>query len=377
MKMNFRFITIICLALIGLNQSCTDDDFPVPAASTVPQFEFTISNDEFAPATVTFNNTSIVPDNVGEVTYYWNFGNGDSVSDENPTYTYNEPGAYEVRLVVTTSISLEINETITTVVIKDPNAVGTPIYFTNGSEVFQGLINDQPAIFTSLADVVPQAAYDMVLDVENETLYISDLDAGKIYRVNTDGSDFEDFRTGLDQPIGMAIDFDANQIYWSTANGIQRADLSSDDVNQFEDFVTGQNDDPEGVAIHEPTGKLYWGNYFGGVYSKNLDGSNETLIIPDVATGSMAVINDRIYYDEFVESGDIRLKSAALDGSDITTIATSIGRVIYGIAYDEAAGKIYWGDRDTDVMMRANLDGSEPEVYYQANSDTRGIVIAN
>ena len=131
------------------------------------------------------------------------------------------------------------------------------------------------------------------------------------------------------------------------------------------------------MAIHVPTGKLYWGNYFGGVYSKNLDGTGETLIIPDVETGSMAVINDRIYYDEFVGSGDIRLKSAALDGSDITTIASGIGRVIYGIAYDEEAGKIYWGDRDTDVMIRANLDGSEAEIYFQATSDTRGIVIAN
>ncbi len=374
--MKYKIIALLLIAFGGFFQSCSDDDYPVPAASTVPQFTFTISNDEFAPATVTFDNSSIVPENVGEATYYWNFGNGDSSTDTNPSYTYSEPGAYNVSLVVTTSESLEIRETVSTIVIKDPNAVGVPIYYTNGSTVFQGLINDQPAIFTPFNDFVPQSAYDIVLDAANETLYISDLGAGKIYKANTDGSGFSDFRTGLDAPIGMAIDFDSNSLYWTTGTGIQRADLDSDDLTQIEDFATGQAD-PEGVSIHVPTGKVYWGNYDGGIWSKNLDGTGETMIIPDIETGSMKVINDRIYFDEFVGSGDIRLKSAALDGSNITTIATGISRPIYGIGYDSAEGKLYYGDRDTDAMMRINLDGTGSELYYQASGDTRGIVIAN
>lgn len=374
--MKYKIIALVLIAFGGFFQSCSDDDFPVPAASTVPQFTYTISNDEFAPATVTFDNSSIVPENVDEATFYWNFGNGDSTTDTNPTYTYSEPGAYNVSLVVTTSESLEIRETVSTIVIKDPNAVGVPIYYTNGSTVFQGLINDQPAIFTPFNDFAPQSAYDIVLDAANETLYISDLGAGKIYKANTDGSGFSDFRTGLDAPIGMAIDFDSNSLYWTTGTGIQRADLGSDDLTQIEDFATGQAD-PEGVSIHVPTGKVYWGNYDGGIWSKNLDGTGETMIIPDIETGSMKVINDRIYFDEFVDSGDIRLKSAALDGSNITTIATGIGRPIYGIGYDSVEEKLYYGDRDTDAMMRINLDGTGSELYYQASGDTRGIVIAN
>jgi PKD repeat protein len=374
-----RYFSIVLL-FMGLGScfvSCTDDDFPVPAASTVPKFTYTIDNDEFAPATVTFTNTSIVPQAVGQPTYYWNFGNGDSSTEVSPSYTYLEAGAYEVKLVVTTSASLEVREEIITLVVKDPNAVGTPIYFTNGNQLFQGLINDQAPIFTALAGATPQSAYDMVYNSADEKLYISDLDAGKIYRCNTDGSDFEDFRSGLSDPIGMAIDYDADKLYWTTGSGIQSTDLGSTDVNAREDFVTGQTNDPEGVAIHAPSGKLFWGNYSGGIWSKNLDGSNETLVIPDIETGSMSVIGDRIYYDEYVGSGDIRIKSAALDGTNITTIATGIGRVVYGIGFDASENKMYWGDRDTDALMRANLDGSETELYYQASSDTRGIVIIN
>ena len=376
MMMRYIYKLVVFIGLGLAFTACSEDDFPVPPASTVPQFTFSIDNDEFAPATVAFTNTSIVPANVGTATYYWNFGNGDSTTEANPTYIYTEAGAYEVRLVVTTSESLEVRETVTTVVVKDPNAVGTPIYYTSGSTVFQGLINDQSPIFTPYADFAPQGAFDMVLDSANETLYISDLDAGKIYKANTDGSGFVDFRTGLDAPIGMAIDFDANQLYWTTGTGVQRANLDDDNVSQFEDFATGQAD-PEGVSIHVPTGKVYWGNYDGGIWSKNLDGSGEQMIIADIETGSMKVIKDRIYFDEFVGSGDIRLKSAALDGSNISTIATGIGRPIYGIGYDTSEEKIYYGDRTTDAMMRSNLDGSESELWYQATADTKGIVIAN
>lgn len=371
---------IIAILFIGVGsffQSCSDDDFPVPTASTVSQFIFTIDNDEFAPATVSFTNTSIIPENAGEATFYWNFGNGESSVEENPTYTYTEPGAYQVTLVVTTASSLEVREVMKSILIKDPNAVGVPIYYTDGTSVFQGLINDQAPIFAPLTDITLQNSYEMVLDTINQKLYMSDADAGTIFRANTDGGNFEEFRVGLDSPIGMAIDYEANQLYWTTGNSIQRTDIGSTDVNASEDFVTGQANDPEGVAIHEPSGKIFWGNYSGGIWSKNLDGSNETLLIPDIETGSMAVINDRIYYDEYVGSGDIRIKSAALDGTEVSTVATGIGRVVYGIGYDAAADKIYWGDRSTDAMMRANLDGTNTELYYQAEGDTRGIVIGN
>lgn len=366
---------ILCFGIIF--HSCSDDDFPVPPASTVPEFTYTIDNNEFAPATVTFTNTSIVPATVGEATFYWNFGNGESSLEESPIYTYSEPGAYQVKLVVTTSGSLEIKEVTKTIVIKDPNAVGIPIYYTDGSLLYHGLINDQEPIFTAFSGIALQSSYDLVLDTISDKLYISDSGAGKIYRANTDGSEFEEFRIGLDSPIGMAIDYNANMLYWSTNNSIQRTDIGTTDVNAKEDFVTGQANDPEGLSIHAPSGKLYWGNYDGGIWSKNLDGTGETLIIPEVDSGSMMVINDRIYYDEYIESGDIRIKSADLDGSNITTIATGIGRLVYGIGYDASAGKIYWGDRTTKTMWRANLDGSESELYYQATSDTRGIVIGN
>lgn len=358
-----------------LFHSCNDNDFPVPPASTVPLFDFTIDNEELAPANVTFTNNSIVPANVGEATFYWNFGDNTSSTEQNPVHLFTNPGVFNVNLVVKTNTSLEIKEITKTIVIKDPSATGTPIYFTDGSQLFQGLINDQAPVFTNVAGATPQSAYDIVLDTVNKYLYMSDLGAGKIYKANLDGSNFVDFRTGLEDPIGIDIDYQENEIYWTTGSKIQKADLTNSDVSQFEDFVTGQANDPDGLSIDAANRKLYWVNYNGDIGVKNLDGTGETILIAGIEGGTIKVIKDRIYYDEYIDSGDIRMKSAALDGTNVTTIAVGIGRVVYGIGYDPNEDKIYWGDRTTDVLMRANLDGSNPEAWFTSTGDTRGIVI--
>lgn len=373
--MKNSFIIFFLLTIGICFQSCSDDDFPVPPASTVPSFTYTISNDEFAPATVTFTNTSIVPGTVGNATYYWNFGDGNSSTETSPTYIYNEAGVYVVNLVVTTSGSLEIKESSQTIVIKDPNATGTPIYFTDGTKVYQGLINTQAPIFTPINGLVAQTSYGMAMDTLNNKLYISDYGANKIFRANLDGSNFEEFRTNVDSPIGMAFDYEENQLYFNTSSGVQRSDLSSTDLSQVEDFVTGQANDPDGLAIDLVNRKLYWINYDGGVWSKNLDGTGETEIIPGVEGASIIVVGNRIYYDEYVASGDIRIKSANLDGTGITTIAVGVSRVVYGLAYDPYGEKLYWGDRRAYTMMRANLDGSDAEIYYQGTAGISGIVI--
>jgi PKD repeat protein len=373
MKKKYVILALVCFSF--LFDSCDDTDFPVPAASTVPLFDFTIDNEDLAPANVRFINKSIVPESVGDATFYWNFDDNTSSREISPVHLYSQPGVYNVNLVVSTSTSLEIRELRKTIVIKDPSATGTPIYFTDGAQLFQGLINDQQPVFSTVTGASMQSSYNMVLDTVNEKIYISDYGADKIYRSNLDGSNFEDFRTGLDQPNGLSIDYQENQIYWDTSSGIQRGNINDVDLTQKEDFVTGQSNDPDGLSVDAANRKLYWVNYNGDIGVKNLDGTGEAILIAGVEGGSIKVIKDRIYYDEYIGSGDIRLKSASLEGTNITTIAVGIGRVVYGIGYDSKENKIYWGDRATDILMRANLDGSDVEAWFSSLGDTRGIVI--
>jgi PKD repeat protein len=363
--------------IVSVMHSCADDDFPVPPASTVPVFLNEIDNEAFAPATVTFTNESIVPDRAGEVSYYWNFGDGSSSTEINPVHLYDTPGAYDVTLVVVTQGSLEVNETTRTIVIKDPNATGSPVFFSDGSSVYTALINSQSPIVTALGLNGFGDVYGMTIDTVNMKLYIADFDAGKIFRANLDGSGLEEFRTGIGEPDALAIDYDANQLYWDTSSGIRRADLGEASTSQFEEFVTGQANDPDGIAIDPVNGKLYWNNYNGGVWSKNLSGTGESEIIPGGQGGaSIIVVDNKIYFDEYIASGDIHLKSANLDGSGVATLATGISRIVYGIAYDPEEEKIYWVDRNVRTIMRANLDGSSPEPWHvSATISPRGLVI--
>ncbi|HYG17506.1 MAG TPA: PKD domain-containing protein [Ohtaekwangia sp.] len=372
-----RKLFILFVVSIGLTwlQGCGEDDYPVPPASTVPKFSYAIDNDEFAPATVTFTDESIIPERAGEVSYLWNFGDGTSSAVTDPEHRYEMPGVYKVNLVIVTSESLEINESTQTIVIKDPNASGTPVYFTNGSTVFTALINEQEPVVTSIGITTLQDSYGMAIDTVNDKLYIADFDGQKILVADLDGKNLKDFRTNIGEPDAVAIDYTNNQLYWDTSNGIRRANMDDPALGQYEDFVTGQPNDPEGMSIDPVNGRLYWNNYDGGVWRKNLNGTGETEIVPGgQGGGSIIVIGNKIYFDEYIASGDIYLKSANLDGTGVATIATGISRLVYGIAYDQYEDKIYWVDRNKSTIMRANLDGSAAEPWYTGTS-ARGLVI--
>lgn len=370
-----RIHNLLFIFSILLLPGCGKDDFPVPPASTVAQFTYVIDNNSLAPATAIFTNTSIVPARAGAVSYNWNFGDGHSSAEVNPVHVYETAGAFTVTLVAVTSESAEIKTTSKTIVIKDPNATGTPVYFTDGSLVYRGLVTTQPPIFEQLPVNGIQDSYGMTMDTVNGKLYISDYETGQIIRAEADGSNQVIFRSGLAAPNGLAIDYQQNQIYWDTDNGIQRGDLNLTQSDQKEDFVTGQPNDPDGVAIDPVNRTLYWINYNGGVWKKNLDGTGEAEIIPLVEGGSIIVVEDRIYFDQYIASGDIHLKSANLDGTEIAVLATGITRVVYALAYEPVGQKIYWGDRNPGTIMRAKRDGSEPEPFYmRAGSSPRGLV---
>jgi hypothetical protein len=367
-------LLFLCAGILLFAAGCKKDDFPVPPASTVPSFTFTIDNNGFAPALVVFTSTSIIPERAGTVTYTWNFGDGTSSVTQNPTHLYATAGVYQVNLVLVTEGSLEIKQATKTVVVKDPSATGIPVFFTDGSQVFGGLVNSVAPVMELLPVSGLQDSYGMTFDTVRKKLYISDYDAGTISRCNADGSGLEVFRSGLDAPNALSIDYQEDKLYWDTGTGLQRGDLSNTDVAQVEDFVTGQANDPDGICLDPVSRTMFWVNYNGGLWKKNLDGTGEAELIPAVEGGSLIVANNRIYFDQYVAAGDIHLKSAKLDGTDIAVLATGISRVVYGLAYESTGQKIYWGDRNKGIIMRANLDGSGAETWYEAvGSSPRGI----
>ncbi|WP_052958646.1 PKD domain-containing protein [Maribacter thermophilus] len=69
-----------------------------------------------APVEIIFNGDQST-DDVGIVTYSWDFGDGTSDSGDSPAHTYTQPGVYEVVLTVTDSAGLMDSDSITITVV--------------------------------------------------------------------------------------------------------------------------------------------------------------------------------------------------------------------------------------------------------------------
>ncbi len=90
MKKRFFFYPLVMLSIVVLTFSCSKSD-PEPTAD----FKFE-GNYHTAPATVEFQTLSIDADS-----HEWDFGDGNTSTEVNPTHTFEEPGRHSVQLKVT------------------------------------------------------------------------------------------------------------------------------------------------------------------------------------------------------------------------------------------------------------------------------------
>lgn len=145
-KTYFPFRFILPLLVVVMAVSCKDDGFPVPPASTQADLSYVAVKevDTIAPFgfrfKVEFTNKSL-----NATSYLWDFGNGETSNQENPTVFYYQSGQYNISLTVGTNQTLHYNKlskAVTITAILD----AVPLPFAenfNGSE-------DIPDIFTIL-----------------------------------------------------------------------------------------------------------------------------------------------------------------------------------------------------------------------------------
>ena len=239
----------------------------------------------------------------------------------------------------------------------------------------------------------------IALDVSGGKLYWMDRGTDKIQRSNLDGTGVEDLiTTGLSAPVGIALDISGGKMYWvdNGADKIQRANL---DGSSVEDLVTGVTD-PRGIALDVSSGKMYWvDNDADKIQRANLDGSSvEDLITTglttpvsialDVISGQILTVGtsgtvdvsgyfsdpdgDQLTYSAL--SSDENIATVSATGSVITITPVSGGSVTITVTANDGNAsaqqsfnvvvlnvKMYWTDRGTDKIQRANIDGSSVE----------------
>jgi PKD repeat protein len=89
-----KTILFVIFGAIAMSSSCNKNDNP---PSDKPSAKFSISGYEMpTPCTVTFINIS-----TNATSYMWNFGDGFTTTQSNPTHVYNFNGSYLLKLKAT------------------------------------------------------------------------------------------------------------------------------------------------------------------------------------------------------------------------------------------------------------------------------------
>jgi len=107
--------------------------------------------------------------------------------------------------------------------------------------------------------------------------------------------------------------------------------------------------------------KMYWTDLDRGISRSDLDGKSLDLLLAKVWWAqNIAVDAEKIYWTDRLSG---KIQRANLDGTNIENIVTRGQELMYpwGISVDGIRGKIYWTDFDTGKIQRANLDGSNVE----------------
>ncbi len=192
MKSMKRNIIYIMLLLTGVfvNNSCEKHELGNPLPSTVADFSEVLTNNSYAPCDVTFTNKSL-----NATSYHWDFGNGQTSTEENPSTHYDTIGLYTVTLTCTAVNDLHYNQLVKKKVInaKDITAGFTQVlYFTTRTSGLAGIyfvvLNDEAPLVQEFEphDYMTRT-YGIAVDSVNSKVYITDWDNKCIYRYDADG----------------------------------------------------------------------------------------------------------------------------------------------------------------------------------------------
>jgi hypothetical protein len=122
MKRLIHIIIFVLTGLLAIWSGCENytDDYPVPDASLAPIISYEPAKNISPGNPITFTNKTVVPNNMGDPVFYWNFGDGTDTTIENINqtivstdlvkqyynevqHTYSDTGKYSVTFKVLTA----------------------------------------------------------------------------------------------------------------------------------------------------------------------------------------------------------------------------------------------------------------------------------
>ena len=381
MKKNI-FYLILLLPFMFVASGCQKNELGNPLPSTQANFTYVATNKTNAPCVVTLTNASLNANG-----YLWDFGNGQTSTDANPTVAFDTPGFYTVKLTCTAVNDVHYNKLVKTIVInvKDPNAgLVQVLYYTTcataGGGVYMVVLNDDGiAKVQDFATVPLTKPYGITVDTASKKVFVSDYSINAIYSFDADGTNPKLIVDGtklplLDSPEALMVI--GNKLYWGQPGGIYRCNLDGSSPELYNKSI----DYPADMQYDPVTKKIYavvdMDDGTGGYFSLDFDGANLIRHIPGI-DGLAVEVNlktGKAYIAGYAVDGSAMptngIYMCNLDGTQLSKIGDYGSKATWGIAIDDKRGKLFWSIKNSNYapdgkIIRTNLDGSGAQDFIK------------
>ena len=189
--------------------------------------------------------------------------------------------------------------------------------------------------------------------------------------------------TNYISPVAIAINADAQKVYFIRDRAIQTADTDGSDIQVVLELERNDYSFTIGIAVEPKSGKVYWSEpNMGTLYRANLDGSDVEIIVQQNRVGAMTLHRGsaKVYWANDLE--DTTVHRANFDGSGHEVVWQTSPRQFFGIDLDKSRGHIYWasvnrlGSEKRGEILRANLDGTAVEsIIAKGIEHPKGIAV--
>lgn len=236
-----------------------------------------------------------------------------------------------------------------------------------------GTFKDVKAI---TSDDVSGYGSDILLNPANTKLYwLGGSTYADLLRSNVDGTGVESLNSGdFSYPTGLATG--GNKLFIADYGvAIYSADMDGTNLTAITGGAGQATDIGDLADIEYYAGKIYYFNqpgYSGGfkIFEANPDGTGTTeLLTIDYYPYGLDVINGNLYWTES-DGSDSYLRTRAISGGSVTTLATGTGRYFLDLMVNPSLNKIYFTDE-------GNSDPYIKSIPLAGGSATNELVLEN
>lgn len=170
----------------------------------------------------------------------------------------------------------------------------------------------------------------------------------------------------LGRPIGVAVDHDAEHVYWieHDTGVLMRADTNGENVTELRsDINTGQF-----LALDAVADNLYWAEWTEGLYSSPLDGSARDLLVsdPDNGNAGVALTDDRAF---LLSAASGAVTGYNLDGTGSPETVTTFAGQTYAIAVDPSAQEMFASNFSEGWIKAYDLNTETMRTVWDSDLD--------